>query len=222
MAIRRTWQVYCVTEGQHVSDVVLASDPDPTTCPNDAGHTVGTIFIESTDHKATVPTDPTADDDTSRGYEVGDRWVNSSSHAEFLCVDDTDGAAVWTSTTAGSNAGDVEGLSEKTTTATAPRDAETTLNTGTIPAGRYRVGWAFEWNLTSTRRKFIARIQRDDTEDLFNITREPKDASDWHSESSFAHVTLSAGTHVFDLDYQTDANGATAKVRNVRFEFWKV
>jgi hypothetical protein len=55
----------------------------------------------------TATADPTATDDDGDGYEVGSRWVNTSSGEEFVCVDASTGAAVWTSTTAGGGSGSI-------------------------------------------------------------------------------------------------------------------
>jgi hypothetical protein len=45
-------------------------------------------------------TDPTTGDDSADGYSVLSRWINITSGEEFVAVDVTVGAAVWTSTTA--------------------------------------------------------------------------------------------------------------------------
>lgn len=45
-------------------------------------------------------TDPGATDDTNSGYAVGSRWINTTLDKEFVCLDATASAAVWTSTTA--------------------------------------------------------------------------------------------------------------------------
>lgn len=50
--------------------------------------------------KLDATADPTADDDSGDGYSVGSRWINVTSGEEFVCVDATPTAAVWTSTTA--------------------------------------------------------------------------------------------------------------------------
>jgi len=51
--------------------------------------------------------DPTVDDDSDAGYIVGARWINTTTGEEFVLVDDTAGAAVWLSTTAGDMIGGV-------------------------------------------------------------------------------------------------------------------
>lgn len=44
--------------------------------------------------------DPTVNDDVTFGYTVGSHWYNVSTDEVFVCLDDSDGAAVWRSTTA--------------------------------------------------------------------------------------------------------------------------
>jgi hypothetical protein len=48
-------------------------------------------------HEDTVA--PTANDDSSQGYFVGKRWINTATGNEYVCVDATVGAAVWQITT---------------------------------------------------------------------------------------------------------------------------
>lgn len=51
---------------------------------------------------------PTTDNDTTEGYVVGDRWVDETNDKEYVCLDVTEGAAVWTETT-GSGGGSWDG-----------------------------------------------------------------------------------------------------------------
>lgn len=39
--------------------------------------------------------DPGVTDDEGEGYEVGSLWINSTEGRTFMCLDATDGAAVW-------------------------------------------------------------------------------------------------------------------------------
>lgn len=43
--------------------------------------------------------DPTASNDITQGYKVGSRWVNTTLDKEFVCVDNSTGAAVWRTST---------------------------------------------------------------------------------------------------------------------------
>ena len=69
------------------------------------------VLLDSTDgaavwhattrpHATTDDADPTVDDDVSRGFVVGDVWVNSTSGEVFVLSDATFGAAVWQSISA--------------------------------------------------------------------------------------------------------------------------
>ncbi len=71
-----------------VSGSATSADPDTETALGP------TPFATVTDDR-----DPTVDDDTSLGYSVGNRWINTTTGEEFVLVDATDGAAVWVSTT---------------------------------------------------------------------------------------------------------------------------
>ncbi|MGD9156919.1 MAG: hypothetical protein PVG39_00805 [Desulfobacteraceae bacterium] len=42
---------------------------------------------------------PTVDDDTGEGYVVGSRWIDVTNDKEYVCLDNSSGAAVWIETT---------------------------------------------------------------------------------------------------------------------------
>lgn len=52
-------------------------------------------------HNLAATAAPTANDDSAAGYSVGSRWVDVSADKEYVCLDVTATAAVWTETTAG-------------------------------------------------------------------------------------------------------------------------
>jgi len=87
----------------------------------DSSSSTGIPFVAAgtwTIVKGTVEatTDPDADDDTGEGYSVGSRWVNVTDDEEFICLDVTEGAAVWTETTgAGAGTGDITAVLGDTT-----------------------------------------------------------------------------------------------------------
>lgn len=45
-------------------------------------------------------TAPTTGDDSDDGYAVGSRWIDTTADKEYVCLDASVGAAVWTETTA--------------------------------------------------------------------------------------------------------------------------
>ncbi len=71
-------------------------------------------------------TNPTTTDDINAGYSVGSRWINVSTDAEFVCLDNTASAAVWTETT---SAG---GGAHASTHSNAGGDEITVENLGTV------------------------------------------------------------------------------------------
>jgi len=44
---------------------------------------------------------PTTGNDLGDGYSVGSRWIDVTANKEYVCVDSTNSAAIWTETTAG-------------------------------------------------------------------------------------------------------------------------
>ena len=42
---------------------------------------------------------PTANDDSSKGYAVGSRWIDTTNNDEYVCLNATAGNAVWKKTT---------------------------------------------------------------------------------------------------------------------------
>ena len=74
---------------------------------------VGLGNVQNTKVKFDATAAPTVDDDTSEGYSVGSIWIDVTNDKAYVCVDDTDGAAVWVETTdviTASNVGSGDGL----------------------------------------------------------------------------------------------------------------
>lgn len=98
------------------------------------------------------------------------------------------------------------------------------LTTPSVPAGDYRIGWSYTWNLDSTANDFIAIIEEDDTTIIYTHRQEPQDAgSDQENAGGgFGNRTLTAGVHTFDLEFQPSVGGDTARIAQARLEFWSV
>ncbi len=52
-------------------------------------------------NKWDATTAPTANEDSGDGYQVGSRWIDTTNNKEYVCLDATVAAAVWTETTGG-------------------------------------------------------------------------------------------------------------------------
>lgn len=68
--------------------------------------TITTINNSTEEESVRVPkanysavSDPSNTDDSSEGYEVGSKWINTNSGNEFVCVDALENSAVWSKTT---------------------------------------------------------------------------------------------------------------------------
>ena len=57
----------------------------------------GTLFrsVESKKNDFTATTNPTANDDDTLGYQIGSKWVNTSTDTLYICTNAGTGAAVW-------------------------------------------------------------------------------------------------------------------------------
>lgn len=95
----------------------------------------------------------------------------------------------------------------------------------TMPAGSYRISWAYEWKYTSTRKNFISRCRYDETDlnAFMYMSAIPMDSACWWTESGFWYTDSSfSGEHIIDLDYGTTDTGQTAYIRRARLEIWRM
>lgn len=93
---------YAHTAFTGIPDTLPIRAPDGTVYRVNA-NTYGGLVAESDNGVSTkVPkavldasTNPTVDQDITEGYEVGSRWFNIATGEQFLCVDNTNGQAIW-------------------------------------------------------------------------------------------------------------------------------
>lgn len=52
---------------------------------------------------------PTVNEDSGDGYSIGSRWIDTTADKEYVCLDASVGAAVWTETTGGGGGGNTSG-----------------------------------------------------------------------------------------------------------------
>jgi len=123
---------------------------------------------------------------------------------------------------------DVEVETPQTTTATLVNGL--TLTTPSIPAGRYRIGWYYEWGYDSTTSNFNAQVQLNNTTTLMNHNAEPSDSGGGgpggtdqrFPVSGFSYVNLTAGIHFIDVDYGGTGFGVAATLWRARLEIRRV
>jgi hypothetical protein len=65
--------------------------------------------VENLKVKLDATSAPTVNNDVDEGYAVGSIWCDVTNDKAYVCLDNTDGAAVWTETTAGASAVDTSG-----------------------------------------------------------------------------------------------------------------
>jgi len=114
-----------------------------------------------------------------------------------------------------------EELTEQTTSSNSYINALTTI-TDTVPDGKYRVGWSFEYKINSNKADFEARVRVDNSETIAEFNVEPKDQTSYFPASGFAELEFTSnGTHEIDVDFASE-NSSTSSIRKTRVEFWRV
>lgn len=115
-----------------------------------------------------------------------------------------------------------ENETEATTNSTSPQ-TRLTLSPTSLPLGTYRVGWFFNWSLSSTSQDFRAQVTVNGTQHAY-ISQEPQDAGTDQNipASGFFPVSGLSGSPTILLQYWSSNSGVTAYIRNARLEFWRI
>lgn len=124
----------------------------------------------------------------------------------------------------GVHAGEAESLAESSTTSVLFVQKVSFTTPAAVPAGRYRVGWSYEWKYDSIANDVLVQCQVDDDAGMILLqqNQEPQDALSWIPVGGFGYVTLGAGTHLVDLDYRAGNTLYSASIRRARLEFWRL
>jgi hypothetical protein len=92
------------THAQLDTHLASVANPHATTAAQVGADPVGTAAAAVATHETTYThaknnfaavADPTVSNDSSQGYAVGSRWINTSAGTEWVCVSAAVGAAVW-------------------------------------------------------------------------------------------------------------------------------
>ena len=70
-------------------------DPSGNLISTDTVSAIKELDLEKKRQEVATGADPTINDDSADGYLVGQIWVNTTSNAQFILVDNTVGAAIW-------------------------------------------------------------------------------------------------------------------------------
>ena len=99
------------------------------------------------------------------------------------------------------------------------------LSVAALLAGIYHVGVSFTWNYEDDGSDFLARVQVDDSDTLWEVQGPPvnKDAiSRFPAAAQAMKASLTKGNHSIDLDFAAGKAGETARIYDPRIEFWRV
>lgn len=88
------------------SDARLAVGADGAYLVADSAESTGLKWVKNNLGASAAPT---VNDDSGSGYAVGSRWIDTTNDKEYVCLDASAGAAVWTETTGGGTL-DINGL----------------------------------------------------------------------------------------------------------------
>ena len=97
---------------------------------------------------------------------------------------------------------------------------KTTLTTGSLPSGTYRIGLSAEIAESNATYDTLLRVQVNGA-DVANINEEFQDTANWLPKSGFYYHTGSGVTTV-TLDFGSDNTLNTASIRRARLELWRV
>lgn len=105
----------------------------------------------------------------------------------------------------------------ETSTTSSTYQTKVSITTPAIPAGDYRIGFAFNNRQTGLASGGNWRVRLDNTTDLFTMSDASNTSTGFHG---FPKVTLAAGIHTAAI--QWNRTGGTSFINNTYLEFWRV
>jgi len=91
-----------------------------------------------------------------------------------------------------------------------------------LPAGNYRIGLCFEWNMTNWGVQFEVQLTLDSNTVVEDYSNVPAFVGSYSRVTVFQVVTLTDGEHTFAVMVRTGDASCALYTRKVRMEFWKV
>lgn len=92
------------------------------------------------------------------------------------------------------------------------------LTTGTLPSGKYRIGWQFSVFVDATG-DVTSKVILDDSTDLDHHSID-NSTDDYNSNGGFSYHSSFSGIHTVDIVYK--ANSGTALIKHARLEIWRI
>jgi hypothetical protein len=175
---------------------------------------------------------PAVTDDVDLGYTVGSRWIDTTADKEYVCLDNTDGAAVWTETTQAGGGGGSPNCKEAFLTGNVTIVNANTAYDGpslSLEAGDWLVMITMSFSSANTSQTHLVA-------QIYDGSAVVADASGYHGGgagggatfSCSARITLGSTTTVYargvSIRGSSDsailatalANGATNKATSIR------
>ena len=92
-----------------MADIPLMENPMTAVADTIVGGTAGAATRQKNNYSASAA--PAVTDDSGDGYAIGSRWLDTTADKEYVALDVTVGAAVWTETTGAAGSGVASGTS---------------------------------------------------------------------------------------------------------------
>jgi len=97
------------------------------------------------------------------------------------------------------------------------------LETTSIPAGDYHIGWNAELGCNNGNKIPYMQVEVDDTTVVAEHTMRFAHNEGFSAHGGIVKVTLGAGTHTVDIDVNASDSGSYAtKIKRARIEMWRV
>jgi hypothetical protein len=167
--------------------------------------------------------DPTATDDSVNGlFSIGSNWINTVNGQIYVCIDSTENNAIWSNVSLGSFY-QYAVASGVDTNNTIVYKETLSLTTSSIPAGKYRVGWYYQYRYNNGSTDFVCQVVVDSLSTVHEHVEEPKDQSDNQRSptSGFVEINLLAGVHSIIMQF-AGTDPVESQVFERRLEIWKV
>jgi len=172
-------------------------------------------------------TDPGVGDDSGDGYSVGSRWYNTTDNKEWVCLNNTLGAAIWKDTTvptASSFGGDYDyQVSEgSSTNATATYISKVAI---TLPAitGTMKLTWYAEIGASTKDKEFGCRVQNTTDVTTYGETvHEVQAAGQSVPISGEVDVGLTGSSKTVQIQFNAPNGDVTATIERARLSCFQV